>query len=260
MEKTLTLTIDELLKGKATIIKGETFLETRAYVEPFLEKMSKFTNDFRIKVNTPDQMTIDCDAKDVTFNRVWVQAVMPAEYNFDGHSEVTGLVYGLDTKAPVAKIYRGGINQACTNLCIFNPSFLNVQEMKPSTKLNYRSLTNLLETTDDMKLWLDKLRGTPVDCSEQSINENVGRWVRNCIASSFNSGYGNVKISESLASKAYKSLFLKKNSPYYVEPKNNTNMFNVYNAFTDLITNDNDKDIMNKCEKTILLKDILCLE
>lgn len=49
--------------------------------------MSKFTNDFRIKVNTPDQMTIDCEAKDVTFNRVWVQAVMPAEYNFDGHSE-----------------------------------------------------------------------------------------------------------------------------------------------------------------------------
>lgn len=40
--------------------------------------------------------------------------------------------------------------------------------MKPSTKLN-ESLTNLLETTDDMKLWLDKLRGTPVDCSEQVL-------------------------------------------------------------------------------------------
>ena len=260
MEKTLNLTIDELFKGKATIIKGETFLETRAYAEPFIEKMSKFTNDFRIKVNTPSQMTIDCESEDVTYNRVWIQAVMPKEYNFDGHSEVTGLVYGLDTKSPVAKIYRGGINQACTNLCIFSPSFLNVQEMQPSTKIDFRSLTRLLETTDDMKCWLDKLKATTMDCSEQSINENLGSWVRNCITNSYNSGYGSVKVSESIAAKAYKSLFLKKNSPYYVEPKSNTNMFNVYNAFTDLITNDNDKDIMNKCEKTILLKDILCLE
>lgn len=260
MEKTLNLTIDELFKGKATIIKGDTFLETRAYTEPFIEKMSKFTNEFMIKVNTPEQMTINCEAEDVTFNRVWIQAVMPKEYNFDGHSEVVGMVYGIDTKTPVAKIYRGGINQACTNLCIFNPSFLNVQEMKPSEKLNYRSLTQLLESTDDMKMWIDKLKATPMDCSEQSINENLGRWVRNCIATSYNSGYGNVKISEALAAKAYKSMFLKKNSPYYVTPKSDTTMFNVYNAFTELITNDNDKDIINKCEKTLLLKDVLCLE
>ena len=34
-------------------------------------------------------------------------------------------------------------------------------------------------------------------------------------------------------------------------------MFNVYNAFTELISNDKDKDIMNKVEKTLLLKRIL---
>ena len=42
-------------------------------------------------------------------------------------------------------------------------------------------------------------------------------------------------------------------------------MFNVYNAFTELISNDGtvkDRqggDIVNKCEKTLLIKDILGL-
>ena len=31
--------------------------------------------------------------------------------------EVVGLVYGLDVRKPVVKIYRGGLNRACTNLC-----------------------------------------------------------------------------------------------------------------------------------------------
>ena len=43
-----------------------------------------------------------------------------------------------------------------------------------------------------------------------------------------------------------------------------TDMFNVYNAFTELISNDQNKegehkDILNKCEKTLLIKDILGL-
>ena len=53
-------------------------------------------------------------------------------------------------------------------------------------------------------------------------------------------------------------------SPYYVKQGDVTNMFNVYNAFTELISNDQNKegehkDILNKCEKTLLLKNILTL-
>ena len=33
-------------------------------------------------------------------------------------------------------------------------------------------------------------------------------------------------------------------------------MFNVYNAFTQVLTNDT-KDIINKCEKTLLVSDII---
>lgn len=264
----MELTVDELLKGKATIIKGKEYFSTEAYVTPFLERMSKFTNDFRIQAKLPDQISItkkeDLNLEDTVFNRVWVQAVLPDEYAFENHKEVVGLVYGLDTRKPVAKIYRGAINMACTNLCVFNPSFLNVQEIEPERAISYKPVQTIMEQTCDIKKWLDQLNNTEVPYNEELINENLGLWVRNSLNSSYDTGYGKVKLATSTAIDAYKLLYEKKESPYFVKEGDPTNMFNVYNAFTELITNDGTKesgakDIMNKCEKTLLLKQILTL-
>lgn len=59
-----------LLKGKSTIIKNKNYLSTKEYVEPFFDEMSKFTNNFIIRVQTPNQMTLSGEDKDITFNRV----------------------------------------------------------------------------------------------------------------------------------------------------------------------------------------------
>lgn len=264
----MELTIDELLRGKGTLIKGKEYLSTEAYVTPFLERMSKFTTDFRVQAKLPDQISItkkeDLNLEDTVFNRVWVQAVLPDEYAFDNHKEVIGMVYGLDTRKPVAKIYRGALNMACLNLCVFNPSFLNVQEIEPERAINFKSLQSLMEQTSDIKMWLDQLNNTEVPYNEELINENLGLWVRNALNNSYDTGYGKVKLATSTAIDAYKLLYEKKESPYFVKEGETTNMFNVYNAFTELITNDGTKDggakdILNKCEKTLLLKDILTL-
>ena len=57
----MEITVQELLQGKPTIIKNKEFFQTRNYVEPFLEKMSKITEDFRVQVRTPDQITVSKD-------------------------------------------------------------------------------------------------------------------------------------------------------------------------------------------------------
>ena len=49
-------------------------------------------------------------------------------------------------------------------------------------------------------------------------------------------------------------------SPYYVTNGEETDMFNVYNAFTQTITNGLKKDAFNQVEKTLLLKEILSLD
>lgn len=258
----MIIDINTLLKGKSTRIKKNEYLKTEAYVTPFLNKMSKFTNDFRVQVKLPDQITKtkdgEIDMDDITYNRVWIQAVMPEEYAFDNHQEVIGMVYGLDTRKPVVKIYKGGLNMARTNLCVFNPSFLNVQELEPEKTINFSSVDTLLSQTNDLKVWLEKLHNEEFEVTPDNVNESMGRWINNCWDTAWNKGYGTVKVSDSLVLGASKLLFRNEESPYYVGKDSSTDMFNVYNAFTQMITDDS-RDIMNKFEKTYLIKEILSL-
>ena len=42
----MEITLQKLLEGKATIIKGKEYLSTKEYVQKFVDEMSKFTNKF----------------------------------------------------------------------------------------------------------------------------------------------------------------------------------------------------------------------
>ena len=255
----MEVTLNQLLEGKATRIKNKDYAPTRSYVEPFLERMSKITNDFRVQVKLPDQVTCTSGEgerhDDITYNRVLIQAVLPNK--FDNHQEVIGMVYGLDVRKPLIKIYRGAINCACTNLCIFDPSFLNVQFIEQGKGISYKPVEYLMERESDMQLMLETLHNTEWDGSVQNIESNLGRWIRSALSSEYENGYGKIKLGTDIVIKAYSSMFVDQESPYYIGEGNNVDMFTVYNAFTELISNDNGKDIMNKCEKTILLRQIL---
>ena len=255
----MEVTLNQLLEGKATRIKNKDYAPTRSYVEPFLERMSKITNDFRVQVKLPDQVTCTSGEgerhDDITYNRVLIQAVLPNK--FDNHQEVIGMVYGLDVRKPLIKIYRGAINCACTNLCIFDPSFLNVQFIEQGKGISYKPIEYLMERESDMQLMLETLHNTEWDGSVQNIESNLGRWIRSALLSEYENGYGKIKLGTDIVIKAYSSMFVDQESPYYIGEGNNVDMFTVYNAFTELISNDNGKDIMNKCEKTILLRQIL---
>ena len=259
----MKLTLPELLAGKATKIKDKEYFQTEAYVTPFLERMQKVTNDFRIEVKLPDQITVtkkeDLDFDDVTYNRVWIQAVLPEPYRVENHDEVIGMVYGIDTRKPIAKFYRGGLNRACTNLCVFDPTYLSVQEMKSAEALNFRALDNIMEKANEIRAWLSKLNSITFERSYQNINESLGRWIRNALYLKYENGFSPVKLGVPNVIDAYKLLFEDAKSPYYVSSDKNTNMFNIYNAFTEIISNKDQKDIINKCEKVLLLKDILSI-
>lgn len=257
----MEVSIEQLFKGKPTKIRNKDYFPTKAYVEPFLERMSKFTNDFRVQVKLPDQITRtvngDANIEDITYNRVLIQAVLPEELAIENHKEVIGLVYGLDVRKPVAKIYRGALNMACTNLCVFDPSFLNVQFINPEKGISYRPVELLMEQADDMKTMLDNLKNTEWEGNPQNIESNLGRWIRNAMNCEYNTDYGTIKVGTDVVIKAYSSMFVDNESPYFIGEGNNVDMFTVYNAFTELISNDKGKDLMNKVEKVLLLRNIL---
>lgn len=256
----MELTLQQAIAGKSTSIKGKEYLSTTAYVEPFLERMSKYTDNFIFNGIQPDQITLtkdgDINLKDITWNRMWVQAVMPDEAGFDNHDRVVGMVYGLDVRKPVVKFYVGGLNRACCNLCVFSPSFLDVKELEPEKAIDYRPIDRLLTQTDNVKAILERLSNKEVEYDEVKINENLGDWVRKTLNMSFTNQLSKVKLATSSAIDVYKLLYEKEDSPYFVPKGTTTDMFNVYNAWTQIITDDS-KDIINKCEKTILVGNIL---
>lgn len=248
------ITIQELLKGKPTIIKNREFYPTKTYVEPFLERMSAFTDDFSIQVKLPDQMTLENGNEDITFNRVLIQAKMPAKFTVDSHDEVIGFLYGLDVRKPVVKIYRGHLNQACTNLCVFNPEWINVQELIPGEPINFAAIKNLMESTSNFAVTLEKMKREYLDRNERK--RFLGQWVDYALRENENYGFGNVKISVSTPIDAYKSLFIKEDSEYYIPQGYDPTLYDIYNAFTQIITNDK-KDLMNKFEKTMIINRLL---
>lgn len=250
------VSIEDLCLGKSTIIKNKVYRQTKDYVMPFIDRMSKYTDDFRIQVQIPDQITTRAGSDDITYNRVWIQAVLPESFYFeDNHKQVIGMVYGLDTKIPVYKFYKGGLNMACTNLCVFSPDYLSVQELEPETPMNYAPVQRLLEMQDKLTLFLEQLHNTVLD--DSNIKAHLGQWVDFTLRQSFNSDFGKIKIATSIPISAYKDLFIDSESEYFIPQGIAPDLFTVYNAFTNLITNDKGKDLINKFEKTCLISKML---
>jgi hypothetical protein len=253
----MELTVDQLLQGKATKIKEKEFFTTKAYVEPFFDRMSKYTEEFIINVKPADQISLtpsgEVNFDDIVYNRVWIQAVLPDEYAYENHKRVMSMIYALDTRKPVVKMYTGALNMACLNLCVFNPDALNVAELEPTTAINFSPVNILMGMTDTIKVTLEKMSRKTY--TRESIYEELGLWIDRSITAKYNTGFGTVKIAESAPVNVYKSLFYEEDSNYYVKG-DEVDGFTVYNAFTDLITQDK-KDLVNKFEKTLLIKDIM---
>ena len=255
--------LNELLAGRATRIKSKDYFQTAAYVEPFLDRVQRLTKEIRVQVQLPNQITYtangDINTEDITYNRVLIEAILPDEYKFndDAHRPVLGMVYGIDVRKPVVKFFKGQERMSCTNLCVFSPQLLSCQDLEPETQIDFKPLERIIEQTDDTATWLKKLIETEFDCSEHNVNESLGRWIRNCINYSFNNHYQPVKIACSTPIDAYKSLFEKEDDDYYIGLNGNTSMYQIYNAFTQVLTDGMKKDPFNIFEKTLLIKDIL---
>ena len=78
----------------------------------FFDEMSKYTDKFIINVQEPSQVILTNNTNDTTYNRVWIQAIMPS--SMEGLNEIYHFVYGLDMRTPVYKIFRS------YGPCVFN--------------------------------------------------------------------------------------------------------------------------------------------
>ena len=244
----MELTMEQMLQGKATRIKDKEYFTTEAYVLPFIERVSKLTDSFIIQAKPADQISLTKEGEinfdDVIYNRVWIQGVLPDEFAFDNHKRVISMLYALDTRKPLVKFYTGALNMALPALYI---------NSEPESAINYSFLRNAMSITEDIGVTLKRL--SEMEFKRDDIFADLGHWVDNCIRAKINNGFGNIKLTESAPIDVYKDLFYDEKSKYYTED-DRVDGFTVYNAFTDLITQDK-RDLVNKFEKTLLIKDIM---
>ena len=249
----MNITVEDLLQGKGTIIKNKEHLPTRNYIEPFLDRMSDFTSTFICKAVLAPQLAKEENNK--IFNRVWIQAVLPDEYAYENHQQSINILYALDKQKPIVKLFKNTLNMACLNMCVFSPEYMQVAEIEPERPIDFSFIKHVMEMTDNTQAMLKKLTSTFI--ARKDIHEQLGYWIIRCIKEKFKSNYGTVKLAESTPIEAYKLIALKEDSPYFTA--DDFNCFDIYNAFTDIICNDRDKDIMNKYEKVYLVSKILNL-
>lgn len=258
----MEIEIEELFKGKATKIKDKEYFPTEAYVTPFIERMSKLTSNFIIKVKPADQISLTKEGEinfdDIVYNRVNIEAILPEDYSFDGYKRVIGFVYALDSRKPVVKQYVGGIRSACLNLCVFNPEALSIQELEPLSSINYSFTNSCLTITDTVVSKLRKLE--QIEYTREACYEQLGLWIDRCISNKFISNFGTVKLAESTPIDAYKNLFYNDKSEYFTK-ENSVNGLQIYNSFTDIICNTGKstgkEELLNRFEKVYLVSKLL---
>ena len=246
----MEITLNALLEGKPTIIREKEYFATKDYIQPFIDEMSKFTKEFVVNVQLPDQVTISNDSKDVTYNRVWIQAIMPDKCTIDGYAETYGLIYALDARIPVYKVYRAYVNKETHNLCVFDPNWIQVYELKPETKLTY-SIRELMEKPFDIEKRLKIMKNTFISADIEDVHKLLGKLINRSLLYEYRNVGGKVKISPSDVIKAFEDVYHNNNSHYYVQPTVEGSLHNYYGAFCSQITNS--KDIINRFEKTILV-------
>lgn len=244
----MEITLDLLLKGKPTVIKGREFLPTKDYVGAFIDEMSKLTKDFIINVTLPSQLTLTNKEEDITFNKVWIQAVIPGVENL---KEVINLVYVLDIKKPCYKVFRTYSEEG--RHITFNDDWMFTGEIKDEEPFKL-PINELMSKENPVPVIISKMKKTFL--SDESKYDLLGKLIEKSMLYEYNSISGKVKLSPNTVIKAHESVYLDSTSKLYCKDQEST-VYNFYVALLDEIKEASRKDIINSFEKNFLVYNLI---
>lgn len=246
--------LNELYKGKATIIKNKQYLSAKDYVSPFVERFKDITDKFFYIAKPADQISCDKNTADLVYNKVLIFAVLPELYdmniNYITYHRVICMSYCLDIKTPLYKFYTGVIDPDFTffSFGINNSTALQVE---PETALDYSFVKVLIDNckNDQCKAMLIQIQDLVID--KKDIFTILGSWIDFTINQEYFDGIGKTKLSSNMAINAYKTLVLDRESDLY-SSKDSIPLIDAIKAWNVQIKED-DKDIISRYEKTQLV-------
>jgi hypothetical protein len=236
--------LNDVLESKIYVKErsGAGFLSPKEYLEPFIEKVGDAALDFTVRTTEPVvNKDPETGEENIAYPRVLIEAKIGR--NIEGFDSVIGLVYALDMQQPVMKVYTGENVRACTNLTIFNAQYLFSQSLLGNYQEIYNKaqfyMENKQKEVQEFQHQLEMLNGTILN--QTQISEWLGYLLRKSNSS---------KIGSGPIIGAAKSIGDNK-SRYFVAPDGRCNLFHLYNAVTQGITDS--KEILDKAQKTISL-------
>jgi len=262
-----------LYTGKATIIKEKQYLSAQAYIKPFIERLDTYKAKYICQAKQADQLSYDGNNIDTVYNKVLITAVLPSDYDFTitctepnlfnsqdstniAYHRVVCMSYALDVKTPICKFYTGVVDENM-NFYAFGKDCFNIQEIEVETPLNYTFLNAVIQNgiKDVCAKMLKQFKDIKYKSSD--IHTMLGKWIDFTITKDYNTDFGKVKLSSSMAIEAYKQISINKDSEFYSEAKER-NLNDLYRAWSSQIEKD-DKDIINRYEKTQLINKLFGL-
>ena len=189
---------------------------------------------------------------------MWVQAVMPNSNDVCGYAETFNLVYALDVRKPVYKLFKAYKDRKTGNLFVFDSQWLSVYELKPDTAfINFeQSIKNLMEMTDDSEIRFNRLNKEFLSSRTKDKQQKLGSLIENSMFFEYCNKGGKVKLAPAMVLKAFQNVYMDSSSRNYVSETEESSLFNYLDAFSTLVTQDS-KDIVNRFEKSALALQIL---
>lgn len=183
---------------------------------------------------------------------------MPNSNDVCGYAETFNLVYALDIRKPVYKLFKAYKDRKTGNLFVFDSQWLSVYELKPDTAfIDFeQSIKNLMEMTDDSEIRFNRLNKEFLSSRAKDKQQKLGSLIENSMFYEYCNKGGKVKLAPAMVLKAFQNVYMDSSSRNYVSETEESSLFNYLDAFSTLVTQDS-KDIVNRFEKSALALQIL---
>ena len=177
---------------------------------------------------------------------------MPTKCDIEGYAETFNLIYGLDVRQPVYKIFKAYKDRRSGNLYCFDSRWLNVYELKPGEQfIDFeQTIKNLLEMVDDSNLRFKKMNSEFFSSDVEEKHTKLGDLIEKSMLYEFYGKGGKVKLSPPIILKAFQNVYMNSSSKHYVKDTEECSLFAYADTILTLITDE--EDIMNPFEKAYL--------
>jgi hypothetical protein len=145
------------------------------------------------------------------------------------------------------KIIRGYLKDGTNNFYAFDPNWIITYELEENKSL-FVNIKQLTDMDNKFKDSIEQLQNTEV--KRATLSSMLGNWIDKCLTASYDNGFHSVKLSTKDVIDVYTKLFVSNKSNKFIPSDKKVTMFDIYKEMIEIISDD-DKDIINRFEKTI---------